>query len=399
MYIIKKIIISILKLLGYELVSRSEAYDQIVTLKPEMPPKGNVLLAYVLEPFLSKDPGALTSHTHFGESVQIAETYLELGYRVDIIDYRNHSFIPRIPYTLFVSARVNFETIAGKLNEDCIKVVHLDTAHWMFNNSNAYNRYMQLQKRRGVTIPCNKILEQTWAIEKSDCATILGNNFTMDTYAYANKPIHKLPVPTCQTYNWPASKKFEACRGSFIWLGSGGVVNKGLDITLEAFSKLPQFRLFVCGPIEEEKVFYNAYYHELNQLPNIKNIGWIDVGSNDFLDITRKCVAVIYPSCSEGQSGAVITCMQAGLIPIISYESGIDVYDFGTILMECTIDEIQSAVLSISNKPADDLKQMSKKSWEYANKFHTLQAYKKAYKDVALKILSTRKTPLTIQNS
>jgi len=388
---LKKVFKYGLQKLGYEITKTDgsmQALNQVVTLTPNGDSKGHVLLAYILEPFLGQDANSYTSHTHFWESYQIAKTYLDMGYCVDVIDYRNHSFTPKIPYTLFVSARTNFERIAKKLNEDCIRVVHLDTAHWIFNNSTAYNRYEELQKRRGVTVRCRKIMEQTWAIEAANCATVLGNSFTVGTYAYANKPIYQLSVPTCRTYTWPDNKDFEACRNNFIWMGSSGVVNKGLDLVLEAFAELPDCRLSVCGPIDEEKEFEKAYYKELYQSTNIKTMGWVDVNSDMFLDITGDSIALIYPSCSEGQAGAVATCMQAGIIPIVSYESGIDVDDFGVLLEKCTVAEIKEAINKILEMPSKTLALMSRKSWECAREYHSHEGYEKAYRRVAEKILS-----------
>ena len=81
-----------------------------------------------------------------------------------------------------------------------------------------------------------------------------------------------------------------------------------------------------------EKEFLREYERELYRTPNIHAVGWVNIGSQQFLDITQSCVAVVHASCAEGTVGSVITCMHAGLIPIVSYESGVDVHDFGTLL-------------------------------------------------------------------
>jgi hypothetical protein len=49
-------------------------------------------------------------------STQIARIVLELGYSVDVIDYRNKTFIPKKPYVIFVGFRANFERITQLLN-------------------------------------------------------------------------------------------------------------------------------------------------------------------------------------------------------------------------------------------------------------------------------------------
>jgi hypothetical protein len=91
----------------------------LVSLEPDCRSIGNVLLAYVIDPFLLKDNEPIpSSHTHFWESIQIAETFLDLGYSVDVISFKNKKFIPKREYSIFVSARTNFERITKSLNWD-----------------------------------------------------------------------------------------------------------------------------------------------------------------------------------------------------------------------------------------------------------------------------------------
>ena len=362
--------------------------NEVVSLKPENECKGSVLLSYIINPFLLKDGETVSnSHTHDKESLQIAKAFLLLGYAVDVIDYRNKTFIPKKDYSIFVAARTNFQRIAQLLKEDCLTIAHLDTAHWLFNNSAAYQRCLELQQRRGVTLESIKWVEPNWAIEYADCATVLGNSFTIGTYSYAQKPIFPLSVPTVNVYAWPEDKNYEGCRNYFLWFGSEGLVHKGLDLALEAFAGMPDYHLYVCGPIQQDKGFEKAYFKELYQTPNIHTMGWVDVSSNDFVEIARNCLALIYPSCSEGQSGAVVTCLQIGLIPLLSYESGVDVEDFGILLKTCSIDEIKLAVQQISGLPAKELKTMSRKAWEFARANYTREKYSKNYRVVIERIM------------
>ena len=362
---------------------------KVISLKSENGYKGNVLLSYVIEPFLLKEgESILNSHTHYGESLQIVETWLNLGFYVDVISYRNKNFVPEKNYSYFVSARTNFDRIAKLLNEDCIKIVHLDTAHWLFNNYSALKRCLDLQKRKNVTLKNNKIVRHNWSIEDADYATILGNSFTIGTYTYAKKPIYQLPVPSVKLYPWAENKNFQSCRNHFLWLGSGGVLHKGLDLALEAFAEMPDCHLTVCGPIHKEEDFERVYYKELYETPNIDTLGWVDISSPEFTEITNNCIGLIYPSCAEGQAGAVVTCLQAGLIPIISYESGVDVNDFGVILKNCSIAEIKNSIRMIGNFSAEELKQMARKAWSFARKNYTKEKYAEELNKIVKIILS-----------
>lgn len=88
---------------------------------------------------------------------------------------------------------------------------------------------------------------------------------------------------------------------------------------------------------------------------------------------------MIYPSCSEGGGGSVITCLHAGLIPVISYESSVDISGFGIVLAESTINEIITSVKQISGLSDTNLKINSKKSWEYARNNHMREHFIKDY--------------------
>ena len=89
---------------------------KVVSLKPRTQVMGNMLLDFIIEPFLRK-PGEpiFNAHTHDWESVQMDRTFLDLGYCVDVVSYRNFEFIPRKNYSFFVAARTNFVRIARHL--------------------------------------------------------------------------------------------------------------------------------------------------------------------------------------------------------------------------------------------------------------------------------------------
>ncbi len=383
--ILKRIVLPIIHHFGYDLTNfRSDTphlYKR-VTIEPSGPPKGRVLLSYVIESFLTQKPDCLNAHTHYWESYQIAQTFLNLGYRVDVIDYRNSRFVPKKKYAFFVGARTEFQRISSLINADCIKIAHLDMAHWLFNNLAAYKRLSDFQKKTGVTASNVKFQEINWAIEHADYVTILGNDFTIDTYRYAKKPIFRIPISTCSTFPTPVRKDFNACRSNFLWMGSHGLVHKGLDLVLDAFVEMPEHHLYVLGPLDKEVDFVNAYHDALYNQPNIHTIGWVDVSGADFAAIVNKCVAMVYPSCAEGGGGSVVNCMHAGLIPIVSYESSVDTEDFGVVLTELSVEEIKRSVKLISQMPEVQLKKMGVNAWNFARKNHTRDQFARVYQQV-----------------
>ena len=371
-----------------ETMSLYRHQQQQISLKPAFKVKGNVLLSYVSSPFRMSEEQLLSyTHTNYWECVQIARTFLDRGYAVDVIDYKNQYFRPNRRYVCCIDIHRNLERLSLLLSPECIKILHITGTHWLFQNQAEYTRLLALQQRRGVALVPRRIAPAIAGIEHADYATILGNQFTMETFRYAGKPLYRIPLSTTVQYPWPEEKDFETCRSRFLWLGSRGLVHKGLDLVLEAFTGMPEYHLTVCGPVQKEQDFERAYYHELYQTPNIRTIGWVDVASPEFQQILKACVGLVYPSCSEGCSGSVITCLHAGLIPIISYESGVDVEAFGMILPHSSIEDIRESVHLISNLPSSELRQRSRTAWEFARTHHTRERFAEEYRKFVTDVL------------
>lgn len=359
---------------------------KVVSLKTKKQPIGNVLLSYVIEPFfLENKKDVSISHTNYWESLCIADVFLDLGFNVDVVSYDDNYFVPEKKYTIFIGSRVNFERIANLLNNDCKKIVHLTVAHWLFHNKSQLERIANVKNKKNVVLTPKKTVEVNNAIEVADCATILGNKFTMGTYGYAMKKMYQIPISTPVLYPWQENKNFSICRKNFIWFGSNGLVHKGLDLVLEAFSEMPEYTLTVCGPVSGEPDFENAYFEELYRTPNIKSVGWTDIGSEKFKEIALNSIGLVYPSCSEGQSGGVVTCLHASLIPIVSYESGVDIaQDVGIILTECSVAEIKNSVKTIAELSPEKLEIMARNAWECARRNYTKESFTESFKKTIL---------------
>jgi glycosyltransferase involved in cell wall biosynthesis len=317
----------------------------------------------------------------------MARAFLNRGYQVDLIDWLDDQFVPEKNYKFFIDIYLNLERIGKLLNNDCVKILHIVRAHWMHHNKAEYKRLLALQERKRVALKPRRQMDISHAIECADYATILGNGFALRTYDYIQKPIYSIPIATCATYPWPQDKDFENCKRNFLWFGSVGFVHKGLDLLLDAFKEMPDYNLTVCGPIDKEKDFIELYKEELYETPNIHTHGWVDVNSHEFPEIANSCIALLFPSCSEGQSAAVVNCMHAGLLPIVSRQSGFDVQDFGITLMDCSVEEIKETVRSISSLPNQKLRKMAKNTWEYARANHTKENFVEKYNQVIDKIM------------
>jgi len=352
--------------------------------------KGDVLISYITLPFTS-DKKSLNGHTNRWECQEIVKIFLNIGYNVDLIDWRNEKFIPRKKYSICIDIHNNLDRLATYLDKNCIKIFHATGAHWLFQNQAEYTRLLELQKRRGFSLIPRRITSPSLSLDKAEYLTIIGNEFTMSTYASVKIPTFPIKISSTHTFEKDDGKNFDVIKNQFIWFGGSGMVHKGLDLVLDAFRQMPEYRLLVIGKVEKEKDFFVAYENELLHTPNIKYLGPLDPSSLEFINAIKESVSLVFPSCSEGSSGGVATTMHAGLIPIISYQSGISARECGIILKENNIVEIQNAVKYISSLNKDQLKTMSEQCRDFALHNHTRENFSNDYKKTIEEIILNQK--------
>ena len=356
----------------------------VVELQPSASPRGRVLLSYTTLPFIS--PNALDGHTNRWECRRIAELFLEAGYAVDVVDFDHPTFTPHRTYNFCLDIAHNLERFTPSLGKGCVKVFHATTSHWLFNNQAEYTRLLELQKRRGFTLVPQRALTPSRNIEVADVVTLLGNDVTAGTYAYAQKSLRRIPISTTHLYPAPERKKIARAKTGFIWFGGSGIVHKGLDLVLETFTTLPDLHLTVFGKADTD--FTHAYRKELQETANIQFLGHVDPGSRVFQNALETSIGLIFPSCAEGSSGGVVTAMHAGLIPIVSKEAGVDIGEAGIILPDCTVDTMRQVVTELTKLPEEQLNTLMLASWHKARAQHTRELFSAAYEHVIRELIS-----------
>lgn len=366
---------------------------RVVTLHPAGPPRARVLFSYLIDPFLLP-PGFPVPHMHtnYWETRRMAETFVEAGCEVDAIHWSAaREAPPREDYDFFIDVRMQMERLGPALGQSCRKVFHAETAHPRVHNAAQRQRLEDLRLRRGIVLAPFKNIDDHRSVEQADLVTVLGNEFTIASYRFAGKPIHRIPLSAPFLYEWPAHKDFASARRRFLWFGSEGFVHKGLDLVLEAFAGAPDLELVVCGPLGREPEFRRAFARELFHTPNIRAEGWVDVRGERFREICRTSAALVYASCSEGGGGSVIQCMHAGLIPVVSRESSVDVEPgCGVVLPDARVETLRAEVRALAERPAEHLRDTARGAWEYARAHHTREVFAGAYRAFVAGLLGDR---------
>lgn len=341
------------------------------------PSRGTIVLSYLTDCF---DPPAETHyHTNRWECRCIARALNAAGYNVAAIDWLDTAYVPPPDCVAIIDLHSNLARLAALAPAGVKKIHHATGAHWAFQNRAEQARLAALQTRRGCVLPPRRQVPPSDAIETADFATTTGNAFTIGTFAFAQKAFHRIPLSSTYTQDWPAAKNFDAARRRFLWLGSHGLVHKGLDLVLEAFALMPELELTVAGPVSAEPDFAAAYRREL-ALPNVRLVDWIDTQSPEFTHLLATHGAIVYPSCSEGGGGSVITCLHGGLVPLVTREASVDVEDFGVELRDPRISGIVQATREFAAQTPQTLEARSRAAWEFARRQHTRENFDATYR-------------------
>jgi len=332
-----------------------------------------VLLSYTVIPFLTKGQ----SHTNRQESQVIVDVFDELGYKVDVIHYANQKKINYSGYDLVFGFGEPFESSFKDSRCKATRIYYATGAHVLHQNPAEALRVQAFNQKYKAKLLPKRLVPWCWTMSTtfSDYLIVIGNDWTTSTYKkFTDKPVW--PINATALMN-PRLKSIQRqtskAKKNFLWFGSAGLVHKGLDLCLEYFSLHPEYTLHICGPKELE--FFEAMQPFLSK-PNIIYHGFVDVSSEQFIEITSSSLFAILPSCSEGQATALLTAMSAGLIPVASRYTGVDVEQYGYLIEALDVDAISSTLQSIGQISDNQLEKQSSNCMDYIEQMHSLDAYR-----------------------
>jgi len=354
--------------------------------------KGHVLVSYIPEPLLyGKSDRRFLRHSNAWESAEIVRLFNKHGYAVDAISWDDTAFVPQREYAAVFDIHMNLKRCS---TPGTYRFFHVTGSDPSFSNNAELKRIGDLKMRRGAVVAPRRSVNAAdlelfhGNLAAADTVTLIGNGVTAATFPdYAQHKLNRV-VPTGSHLSLTRESRKITLRKEFVWFNGTGAVHKGLDLTLEVFARNPGLVLHVIGPYLKEKDFVAAYKHELTGCSNIVSHGFLSPSSRKFQDITRHVVGFVSPSCSEGISTSAITCMQHGMVPILSENSGIDLTrEMGCLLKDCTIEEIEAAVLDVIDRPEHEIREMIANSQEYAQKRFSREEFSRIMESVMTRSL------------
>ena len=240
---------------------------------------------------------------------------------------------------------------------DTFRMVRLSASEPEYHSRASGERVASVNQRRGCNLPVLRKLDLiSETINQADLIILNGNEIVRRTYPqHLHERIIPMDVAAGNVRHKIIERKAIPAERAFMWHAGHGAIHKGLDLCLEAFARHPEWTLHVTGNLRPEPGFMLEFAREFC-LPNIHYHGWQLVSGPAFRELIDECFAFIFPSCSEGQSPAVATCLQFGLYPIISHQSGIDLpCGCGLYLDELTISDVEDKAQRVMNMSDEQL--------------------------------------------
>jgi hypothetical protein len=345
------------------------------------PIRGRALLSYLAAPVAWPDdhPG-MRAHSNAWESREIARLLCGLGYDVDAINWHDGSFVPSKPYDLVLDIDTNLQRLAPLLPNTSIRLLHLTGSYGPYANRAELNRVAEFEKKTGKLYSPKRLVGWLELAERSlnlaHACSLLGNEFTLNTYPeqYRGK-ITLIPVSGSYLSRTRTINEFYPEKPEFLWFFGDGAVHKGLDLVLDVFRIHPEWVLHVVGNAPRERDFAAAYGCHLAQ-PNIRAYGYLVPGDAAFYEKFKNVFCFISPSCSEGISSAVVTCLQLGLFPILSRQTGVDLPpQCGIYLDEISSPSIERAIHTVLAMDGSEIVRQIQQCQYIALRDYSRQAY------------------------
>lgn len=340
------------------------------------------LFIYITRPFYIRK--VTDSPQNQGRAIDMARIIGSYGYNVDML--QTSKLLPKkyqkTKYDFIIGLiprGIDYWT--GHMNEGCIRVAFMTSMNLAVTNGNEKERLHDLEKRRGRMLsPRMSQAVLTKDLEDFNAAWYIGNSYNVHSYDSFNMPPIYYILNNGYNFSW-LNKDIVRDKRSFIFFNSRGMVHKGLDLLLEIFGREGYpYNLYICAGFNGEEDFCEVYHEELFNRPNIFPIGWIDVYSDQFRELTEKCAYMLLPSCAEGRAGSALTMMSAGVIPITSKVCGFE-DDEVIHLPDCRIETIERYIEEYANKPDDWIRERSAWSVEVATTRYSKEKFRQSVHD------------------
>jgi hypothetical protein len=388
----KKIIINILpfKLLAFLNIffvkKRNVNFIQNINWNPNDPYQKKVLFSYVFSHLFKNKKGNQAGTRETECSLMIHE-FINKGYCLDLVDCRdevNELNILNTKYDIVFGFGKAFNYLNNNNLDGHKSVMYLTEKHPSFSlkKENERIEYFKQRHNKKVGLSRSNLYYKENDFNNLDAIVYIGNSFEANLIP-VNVPKFAIQPTGLLNSNYQQNKRnITESKKRFLWFGSLGAIHKGLDLLIDVFREQTDCTLYIGGLGQLDK----------KQLPNfeksrnIVDLGFVNVQSDEFIKIINQCSFVVLPSCSEALSTGVITCMNHGLIPVVSKETGFQISNFGLELEGFKIETISKAINIVSNYSDKRVLEQHKIVYDYSIENFSLLKFQNTFSSILNKL-------------
>ena len=315
-------------------------------------------------------------HTNLQEMMQMIKVLIDMDYSIDVCACNNEDAALEMPsdYYDVIFGFGDMFKLAKKRNPKAYAIMYMTENPYTVSRNGEQERIDYFYERTGKKIPFARTgkfyLENDESL--ADAVICLG-----EKKYFNNDKVQRIFPSAFKNKKYEVNVCEKRRNTNFLVFGVKGFVHKGNDLLIEVFQKHPEWKLYMCG---------REIHEECRRLglvlpANVIDCGFVDVSSDKFLELIEICPFVLLPSCSEGMSTSLLTCMGHGLIPVTMRGTGMDeLFDYCEYFEDYHLSAIESKIEALAGMDTKKMEKYSNKIYEYANENFALKSFTEHFK-------------------
>lgn len=333
-------------------------------------------------------------HANYMHANQIVKYFINNDYCIDVCacsDIFSFEILKNKKYDIVIGLGEVFKRICK--SQPTAKKIILITENNPIIVSKKYAERIAYFKQRHPYINCDASMVRKGYIDEdmfelSDLAIIMNSRYNAESMKHYFDKEYLINSNAFINSEYVFDRanlenRIEQIKRNFLWFGSDGLIHKGVDILIDAFKEMPELAINFYGLSTAER----RLFHKL-RVSNTLDCGRVNVQKTEFIDkIVNQHCFIIFPSCSEGMSTAVATCMAHGIIPILTKECGFEPNEYIIELGGWHIEDIKCAVKRAISMNNEDILNFREGCFQYARKNFSLEKFDSSFENIMDDIL------------